>query len=111
MNIKRKGKTIMRRIFVLAGLLLFTEGAALAQDYPKFETSPAFMYIRTSGGFSPFVVNGRTITPQALNCPRCGGPIAYNFISLIGLAGGLGGGKIFSNANGTRHPTAGVEFT
>jgi len=42
-----KRETIMRKFFVLAGLLLFTAGAALAQEnYPKIETAPAFMYIR-----------------------------------------------------------------
>jgi len=111
LKFNRKGETIMRRFFVLAGLLLFTEGAALAQDYPKFETSPAFMYIRTSGGFSPFVVNGRTITPQALNCAGGGGTIAYNFSSLIGLAADLGGCKIFSNAYGAGNTVDGNEFT
>ena len=111
LKFNRKGETIMRRFFVLAGLLLFTEGAALAQDYPKFETSPAFMYIRTSAGFSPFVVNGRTITPQALNCAGGGGTIAYNFSSLIGLAADLGGCKIFSNAYGLGSTVDGNEFT
>ena len=111
LKFNRKGETIMRRFFVLAGLLLFTEGAALAQDYPKFETSPAFMYIRTSAGFSPFVVNGRTITPQALNCAGGGGTLAYNFSSLIGIAADLGGCKIFSNAYGLGNTVDGNEFT
>jgi opacity protein-like surface antigen len=112
LNFNRKGETIMRRFFVLAGLLLFTSGAALAQEsYPKFETAPAFMYIRTSAGFNPFVVNGRTITPQALNCAGGGGTIAYNVSSMIGLAADLGGCKIFSNAYGLGNTVDGNEFT
>ena len=112
LNFNRKGETIMLRCFVLAGLLLFTSGAAVAQEnYPKIETAPAFMYIRTSAGFNPFVVNGRTITPQAINCAGGGGTIAYNFSSLIGLAADLGGCKIFSNAYGLGNTVDGNEFT
>jgi opacity protein-like surface antigen len=112
LNFNRKGETIMRRCFVLAGLLLFTSGAVLAQEsYSRVETAPAFMYIRTSAGFNPFVVNGRTITPQALNCAGGGGTIAYNFSSLIGLAADLGGCKIFSNAYGAGNTVDGNEFT
>jgi opacity protein-like surface antigen len=111
LNFNRKGETIMRRLFALAGLLLFTAGAALAQDYPKIETSPAFMYIRTSTQFAPFVVRGQTVTPQAINCAGGGGTIAYNFSSLIGLAADLGGCKIFSNAYGLANTVDGNEFT
>ncbi len=44
LNFNRKGETIMRRCFVLAGLLLFTSGAALAQEnYPKIQLCPGGM--------------------------------------------------------------------
>ncbi len=56
------------------------------------------------------MVNGRTITPQALNWAG-GGTIAYNFSSLIGLAADLGGCKIFSNAYGLGSTVDGNEFT
>ena len=42
----------MRKSIVLAGLLLLTAGLALAQDFPKVETSLAFMYIRTPVSFA-----------------------------------------------------------
>ena len=106
-----KGETIMHRCFVLAGLLLLTTGSALAQDYPKVETSPAFMYIRTSTQFNPFVVRGQIVTPQAINCAGGGGTIAYNFSSLVGIAADLGGCKVFSNAYGLANTVDGNEFT
>ena len=36
----------MRKYVALVGLLLLTAGAALAQEFPKVETSPAFMASR-----------------------------------------------------------------
>ncbi len=98
----------MRRYFVLVGLLLLTAGLALAQgEYPKVETSPAFMYIRTPISFS---VPGGPSVSASFNCAGGGGTLAYNFSSLIGLAADLGGCKYFgqtvpapisSNVNGT----------
>jgi opacity protein-like surface antigen len=113
LNFNRKGETIMRRCFVLAGLLLLTAGSALAQDYPKIETSPAFMYIRMSPNFTnSFVVNGQTITgSKAFNCAGGGGTIAYNFSSLVGIAADLGGCKVFSNAYGAGNSIDGSAFT
>lgn len=95
----------MRKSFVLVGLLLITAGSALAQDeFPKVETAPAFMYIRT-------VPPGNV---QSVNCAGGGGTIAYNFSSVLGLAADLGGCKIFGflpqnspNAN----KITGSEFT
>ncbi len=81
----------MRKYFVLVGLILFTVGAAMAQDYPKVETSPAFMYIRTPVSFS----NGTTSIKQSFNCAGGGGTFAYNLSSLIGIAADLGGCKYF----------------
>jgi Outer membrane protein beta-barrel domain len=77
----------MRKYFVLVGLLLLTAASALAQDsdFPKVETSPSFMYIRT-------VPPGNL---QDVNCAGAGGTIAYNFTSLLGLAFDGGGCKIF----------------
>ena len=74
----------MRKLFVVAGLLLLTAGAALAQDeYPKVETAPAFMYIRlVPGGGTDF------------NCYGGGGTIAYNVNRWFGLAADLGGCKV-----------------
>jgi hypothetical protein len=82
----KKGETEMRKYVVLVGLLLLTAGVALAQgEFPKVETSPAFMYIRT-------VPPGNA---QSVNCAGGGGTIAYNFTSLVGFAADMGGCKIF----------------
>ena len=101
------------RCFLLVGLLLIAAGSALAQDYPKIETSPAFMYIRTSGSLTnTFIVNGQAVNNvPALNCAGGGGTIAYNVSSLIGIAADLGGCKIFSNAYGAGNTISGSEFT
>jgi len=98
----------MRRYFVLVGLLLLTAGLALAQgEYPKVETSPAFMYIRTPISFT---IPGGPGVSASFNCAGGGGTLAYNFSSLIGIAADLGGCKYFgqtipapisSNVNGT----------
>ncbi len=83
----------MRRYFVLVGLLLLTAGLALAQgEYPKVETSPAFMYIRTPISFN---VPGGPSVSQSFNCAGGGGTLAYNFSSAIGIAADLGGCKYF----------------
>ena len=96
----------MRRYFVLVGLLLLTAGMVLAQDFPKVETSPAFMYIRTPVSFT---TPGGTSVSQSFNCAGGGGTLAYNFSSLVGIAADLGGCKYFgqtvpapisSNVNG-----------
>jgi opacity protein-like surface antigen len=81
----------MRKYSVLVGLLLLTAGLALAQDFPKVETSPAFMYIRTPFSFS----NGTTTVKDSFNCAGGGGTIAYNFTSVLGIAADLGGCKYF----------------
>jgi opacity protein-like surface antigen len=97
----------MRKFFVLAGLLLLTVGSALAQDFPKVETSPAFMYIRTPFSFN---VPGGPSVKNSFNCAGGGGTLAINFTSVIGLAADLGGCKYFgqtlpapisSNVNGS----------
>ncbi len=84
----------MRKYAVLIGLLLLTAGSALAQgEFPKVETSPAFMYIRTPVSFS----NGTTSVKQSFNCAGGGGTLAYNITSLLGIAADLGGCKYFGN--------------
>jgi opacity protein-like surface antigen len=75
----------MRRSLVLAGLLLLTAGAALAQDdYPRIETAPAFMYVRIIPGHGS----------KDFNCYGGGGTLAYNLNSWLGLAADLGGCKV-----------------
>ncbi len=72
----------MRKFFVLVGLFLVMAGAAAAQnEFPRVETSPAFMYIRVSpgGGLSDW------------NCVGGGGTIALNLNKWVGLATDLGG--------------------
>jgi len=81
----------MRKCFVLMGLLLMFAASALAQDFPKVETSPAFMYIRTPVSFSGSGVN----VSASFNCAGGGGTLAYNFTSALGFAADLGGCKYF----------------
>jgi opacity protein-like surface antigen len=76
----------MRKSIVLTGLLLLATGLSLAQaDFPKVETSPAFMYVRTP------------IANRDLNCAGAGGTLAYNLSSPLGIAFDGGGCKYFSN--------------
>jgi hypothetical protein len=98
-DLNRKGEREMRRHFVLMGLILFTVGGALAQEFPKVETSPAFMYIRTP------------IAGQSFNCAGGGGTLAVNLTSLLGIAADLGGCKIFGNTIGLGNKISGNEFT
>jgi opacity protein-like surface antigen len=85
----------MRKCFVLVGLILVAAGSALAQDdsFPKVETSPAFMFIRTPTSFT--VPNGGPSFSESFNCAGGGGTFAYNFTSVLGLAADLGGCKYF----------------
>jgi opacity protein-like surface antigen len=90
----------MRRYFVLVGLLLLTASVALAQgEYPKVETAPSFMFIRTP------------IAGQSFNCAGAGGTLAYNLTSFVGIAADLGGCKIFGNTIGLGNTLSGNEFT
>jgi len=101
------------RSAVVFGIVLLFGTVAFAQDYPKFETSPGFMFIRTSGQLSnTFVVNGQVITSvKSLNCAGGGGTLAYNVSSVVGIAADLGGCKIFSNAYGLGNTVDGNMFT
>jgi hypothetical protein len=82
----------MRKYFVLVSLLLLTAGLALAQDFPKVETSPAFMYIRTPISFT---IPGEQSVSASFNCAGGGGTLAVNLSKFIGLAADLGGCKYF----------------
>jgi len=104
----------MPRLFVLAGLLLLMGGAAMAQqDYPTVETSPAFMYIRSSPNLTnAFIINGQTITgSNDFNCAGGGGTIQYNFTRMLGVAADLGGCKIIGNTVGLGNTINGSQFT
>jgi hypothetical protein len=94
----------MRKLSILVGFLLLTAAAAMAQDYPTVETSPAFMYIHTSPLFGG---------SQSFNCAGGGGTLAYNFTNWLGVAADLGGCKLFSLSNqyGVGSRVDGNEFT
>src|SRR5450631_1085171 len=94
----------MRKYFVLAGLLLLVAGSALAQDdFPKVETSPAFMFIRNP-------VSDATKSAQ-FNCAGGGGTIAYNFSKAFGIAADMGGCKFFGDTLGLGNTINGYQFT
>src|SRR5208282_3174195 len=100
----------MRKPFVLLGLLLLVTGMALAQQpYPKVETSPGFMFIRTpiSGNVED---SGEFHINQSLNCAGGGGTIQYNVTSVLGLAFDGGGCRFFGNTLGLDRIT-GNQFT
>ncbi len=104
----------MHKALVLAGLLFLIVGSALAQDdFPKVETSPAFMYIRTSPNFTnAFLINGTPVTgSNYFNCAGGGGTIAVNFTKMLGLAADLGGCKFFGNTIGLGNTINGNQFT
>jgi len=101
------------RSALVLGLVLLFGSAAFAQDFPKIETSPQFMYIRMSPNLTnSFLVNGQLVTgSQAINCAGGGGTIQYNVTSLVGIAADLGGCKVFSNAYGLGNTINGNLFT
>ena len=100
------------RSAVVLGIVLLFGTVAFAQDYPKFETSPAFMYIRTTPQTNTFTTpGGAVIQAQSLNCAGGGGTLAYNVSSLVGIAADLGGCKVFSNAYGAGNTIDGNIFT
>jgi opacity protein-like surface antigen len=101
------------RSAIVLGVALLLGSVAHAQDYPKIETSPGFMYIRMSPNLTnAFVVNGQTVTgSKGINCAGGGGTIQYNVSSLVGIGADLGGCKIFSNAYGLGNTIDGNMFT
>jgi opacity protein-like surface antigen len=96
----RRKEMKIRSAFVLGMVLLFGS-AAFAQDYPKLETSPAFMFIRTPVSFTipagaPVGIAGTSFN-ESFNCAGGGGTIAYNVSSVVGIAADMGGCKYFGN--------------
>jgi hypothetical protein len=84
----------MSKCLVQVALISLMVGTVLAQDssFPKVETSPAFMFIRTPTSFT--APNGTRFS-ESFNCAGGGGTFAYNFTSLLGIAADLGGCKYF----------------
>src|SRR5215470_8158433 len=87
-------KRTVSKYLVLLGLLSLAPCLAWAQgdNYPKVETSPEFMYIRTPISFT---APGSTTVNQSFNCAGAGGTFTYNVTSLVGLAADMGGCKYF----------------
>src|SRR6266581_4449283 len=105
----------MRRYFVLVGLLLLTVGSALAQgEFPKVETSAAFMFVRSNPNLSNAFTgpSGTTVTgTNNFNCAGGGGTLAYNLTSMLGIAADLGGCRFFGNTLGLGNTITGNQFT
>jgi len=100
-NLEMRRKEMKIRSALVLGMVLLFGSAAFAQDYPKLETSPAFMYIRTPVSFTiplgaPEGVAGTSFN-ESFNCAGGGGTIAYNVSSVVGIAADLGGCKYFGN--------------
>ncbi len=104
----------MRKPFVLVGLLLLLSGLALAQEpYPKIETSPAFMFIRTSPNISrTFILPNGTVAPgEDFNCAGGGGTITFNVNRFLGFGPDLGACKFFGNTIGLGNHINGYQAT
>ncbi len=109
----------MRKPFVLVGLLLLVTGLALAQEpYPKIETSPAFMFIRTSPNFTRAFVITNPVTglpfvtgQNDFNCAGGGGTITFNVNRFLGFGPDLGACKFFGNTLGLGNTINGYQAT
>jgi len=108
----------MRKNFVLVGVIVMIAVSALAQEFPKVETSPAFMFIRNHPNVqNVFVVvppgggPPQTIGSNSFNCAGGGGTIAYNFSSMLGIAADMGGCKYFGNTIAPGSKVDGSQFT
>jgi opacity protein-like surface antigen len=111
----------MRKYFVAVGLVLLTAGAALAQgEFPKVETAPAFMFIRSNPNLTNLFVIQNPIAGQppititganSFNCAGGGGTFAYNISSMFGIAADLGGCRFFGNTLGLGEKITGNQFT
>ncbi len=109
----------MKRFSMLVGLFMLVAGLALAQDtYPKFDTSPAFMYIRTSPNFSNAFTVVNPVTGQSFvtgqndfNCAGGGGTFTYNASRHLGIGADLGACKFFGNTIGLGNSITGYQFT
>ncbi len=89
------------RSAIVLGIALLFGSTAFAQDYPKVESSLAFMYIRTPTSFTipagaPVGIPGTSFN-ESFNCAGGGGTLAYNVSSAVGIAADLGGCKYFGN--------------
>jgi len=104
-------KEMKIRSAIVLGIVLLFGRVAFAQDYPKIETAPGFMYIRTVPQSNAFTVPGAVILTHSVNCAGGGGTLAYNVSSLVGIAADLGGCKVFSNAYGAGNTIDGNIFT
>lgn len=104
----------MRKSVFVVGLLVLMAAAVVAQEYPKVETAPGFMYIRNTTNLSQtYLVNGTPVSTgnNAFNCAGGGGTIGYNFSSLVGVGADLGGCKFFGNTLGLGNTLNGNQFT
>lgn len=72
----------MRKMFVLAALIVLVSGVAMAQDYPKAELFGGYSYVRVNPGGG---INGENF-PAGWHAS-----IAGNFKDWIGLAGDFTG--------------------
>jgi len=100
-------KVKMCRSLGMAGVLVLTAGAAVAEDsssYAKIETAPGFSYVHNSP-----VLGGS----QGFNCAGGGGTIAYNVNSYLGIAADMSGCKAFGfdNTYGIGSKVNAGEFT
>jgi opacity protein-like surface antigen len=97
---------------------LLTASAALSQEFPKVETSPAFMFIRSSPNLDhSFILVPPTGPPvqvtgnNSFNCAGGGGTIAFNLTAMLGIAADLGGCRFFGNTVGLGNTITGNQFT
>jgi hypothetical protein len=107
----------MRKYFVLVGVLVMIAGSALAQEFPKVETSPAFMFIRSNPNIQNlFVVQPpaggppQVLGSNSFNCAGGGGTIAYNLTSMLGIAADMGGCKYFGTTIAAGSKINGSQF-
>ena len=109
----------MKKLSMLVGLLMMVASLALAQDsYPKFDTSPAFMYIRFSPNFSNAFAVTNPVTGQTFvtgqnyfNCGGGGGTFTYNATRALGIGADLGACKFFGDTIGLGNSINGYQFT
>jgi opacity protein-like surface antigen len=108
----------MRKYFVLVGVLVMIAVSALAQEFPKVETSPAFMFIRNKPNLNNlFVIQPpaggppQVLGSNSFNCAGGGGTIAYNLTSMLGIAADMGGCKYFGNTIAAGTKVSGSQFT
>jgi opacity protein-like surface antigen len=77
----------MRKLLILMGLILFTAGSAVAQDYPKAEIFGGYQFIR--------------LNPGGSNCQGGAGSVAGNLNHWFGVVGDFGACKVTGLPSGT----------